>query len=60
MDSIFKERHRECDSMLNREGVSVVERTRRLVYCKNFIDIVCRVPERVMSEVKQYVRRYSV
>ena len=31
MDSIFKKRCRRYDSMLNREGVSVVERTRRRV-----------------------------
>jgi hypothetical protein len=53
-------RYRVGDSVLDREDVSVLERTRRQV-CK-YRDSESKVKEyeRVMREMKNYVRRHSV
>jgi hypothetical protein len=59
-------RYREYDCMLDREGVSVLERTRRLVCQYRDSDrerdrkYIAPKYRRVMNELKKYVRRYSV
>jgi hypothetical protein len=57
-------RDREYGSVLDREGVSVVERMRQLVckYSKDWYDREYRVPayKRVVCEIKKHVRRHSV
>ncbi|XP_055998778.1 uncharacterized protein LOC125653998 isoform X1 [Ostrea edulis] len=66
VDVNIRVRYREYDTVLDREGVSVLERTRRLV-CKysnnrSMFKYSDRVPEykRVMCEIKKHVRRHSV
>ncbi|XP_056000523.1 uncharacterized protein LOC125653783 isoform X2 [Ostrea edulis] len=58
-------RHKEYDSVLDREGMSVLERTRQLV-CKysdgKGVWVRNKVPgyRKIMCEVNKHVRRYSV
>ncbi|XP_056005262.1 uncharacterized protein LOC130050160 [Ostrea edulis] len=65
VDVNVRMRYREYHSVLDREGVSVLERTRRLV-CEYSDSVELwvrrRVPEykRVMCEIKKHVRRHSV
>jgi hypothetical protein len=65
-DVSVRVRCREYDSVLDREGVSVLERTRRLV-CRysdseSEFDRDYRAAEykKLTSEIKKYVRRHSV
>ncbi|XP_062584082.1 uncharacterized protein LOC134245848 [Saccostrea cucullata] len=54
-DVNLRVKYTENDSVLDREGVSVLERTRRLVGKEQGLEY-----KRVLSELKQHVRRYSV
>jgi hypothetical protein len=62
VDVNFRVRCREYGCVLDREGVSVLERTIRLV-CKNR-DSECPLErnkyKRVLCEIKKHVRRHSV
>jgi hypothetical protein len=62
VDVSVRVRRREYGSVLDREGVSVLERTRRRV-CKNR-DSECPLErnkyKRVMCEIKKHIRRHSV
>jgi ankyrin repeat protein len=55
-------RYRECDSMLDREGVSVLQRTWQMVCKYKDSNLKPRTSEykRVMHDVKKHVRRHSV
>jgi hypothetical protein len=61
-----RERYQKCNSVLDREGVSVMERVKILVCeysdSKDWYDREYRAPEykRVMYEIKKHVRRHSV
>ncbi|XP_055998771.1 uncharacterized protein LOC125654883 isoform X2 [Ostrea edulis] len=57
MDVNIRVRYREYDSVLDREGVSVLERTMRLL-CKYCYD--ASKYKRAMCELKKHVRRHSV
>jgi hypothetical protein len=65
-DSVRVLRYREDECVLDMEGVSALERMRRLVCkynnSKDLLDREYRAPDymRAMSEVKKHVRRYSV
>ncbi|XP_056001361.1 kinase D-interacting substrate of 220 kDa-like [Ostrea edulis] len=65
MDVNFRLKYKEYDSVLDRNGVSVLERTRRLMCkyseSKDYTD-KRRVSgyKRVMCEIKKHVRRHSV
>jgi hypothetical protein len=56
--------YRECDSVLDREGVSALERAKKLVnkYSKSRYNSRNRVTEykRVMNEIRRHVRRHSI
>jgi hypothetical protein len=61
-DVSVRVRYNEYDSVLDRDGVSVLERTRRQVckYSKYFQDSKVTEYKRVMWEIKKHVRRHSV
>jgi ankyrin repeat protein len=63
-------KYTECESLLDNDGVSVLERTRQLCETENsliserFQIPLCMVPvskrNRAMCEIKKHIRRYSV
>ncbi|XP_055998105.1 uncharacterized protein LOC125683237 isoform X2 [Ostrea edulis] len=52
-------RYKECDSVLDREGMSLLERTRKQMFEYSHIEYIAR-EYKVMCEIKKHVRRHSV
>ncbi|XP_056008710.1 uncharacterized protein LOC125661395 isoform X2 [Ostrea edulis] len=53
-------RYKECDSVLDREGMSFLERTRRQMFEHSHIEYLKQDYKSVMCEKKEHVRRHSV
>ncbi|XP_056001101.1 uncharacterized protein LOC125653288 isoform X2 [Ostrea edulis] len=59
-DVTVRVRYKGFDSVLDREDVSVLEMTRRLVCKYSDNDDLYKITKRVMCEIKKHVRRHSV